>query len=127
MSVYGDCVRSRMFGCSDCGRHSESEGSHVGCGTTAMLQGLGKQPGAGSFAVGAGDANDRNRGRRLAEETIGDGADVLAQLRNGCEEDVGPEVRHSLSGCRFVQHCTGAQCNCLLGELETVVGSTAAC
>ncbi len=126
--MYADCIRRGVFGRLDSRRYTKPEGAHVSGGATAMLQSLCKQPGTGGFPVGPRDADNRHCGRWRAEETIGDCANVLTQLWNGRDEDIGAEVRLRSGGlgCVFVQHRTRAPGNGLFREAQSVARATLA-
>jgi hypothetical protein len=51
-----------------------------------MAQRLREQPRASGLAVRAGDAGDRQRLRGAAEESIGDGAGVMPEVRDRSDE-----------------------------------------
>jgi len=103
-------------------------GAAIRGGTTAEAERLCEQKCARRLAIRAGDAGNRERLGRRAEEAIRNRADVPAQLRHAREEDFGVELRRSLRACvsRLVQHSARAVRDRLRRELETVVRTAAA-
>ncbi len=79
------------------------------------------QPRAGGLAVRAGDADDAQRGRRIAEESRGDLARPRGEVRHG---DTGHGCRqHGRFDtlCRFPQHRARAARERLVEEIEAVI------
>ena len=135
--MYGHGIAGGVLGRGEHIREAEPDRPHVGGGSVTLAERLRQEPGAGRLAVRAGDAGDRHGLRGLAEEAVGDGSDVMGELRNGRDEHIVSaaagkprETRlHELerSGGRLIKHRAGATRQSLTDELRAVTPVAATC
>ncbi len=110
-AVDGHRIRCGQPRVTQLARTAEADGAEVRAGHAAERSGLRQQVGTGGLAVRAGDADDSQRGRRLAVEAVGDQARVRREFRDRQTDDAVRQLRRDNAFAGFPQHD-----RCAIGE-----------